>query len=504
MTVSILVVAALAVLKLVIHLATAGNYGLFTDELYFLAAGEHLAWGYVDMPPLTAVQAAVARALFGESVFGIHVLPALLGAGLVLLTGLIVHRLGGNWLAQALAGVAVLSAAVYLVVNSYLSMNSVEPLIWMGMAYVIIGLIQTEDRRLWLAFGALAGLGMLNKHTTALFAAAMVIGLLLTPQRKLMWNRWFLLGGLLGFLIFLPNLIWMIQHDFPFLELQANIRASGRNVDLNVLEFLRDEVMFLHPLTLPLWLGGLGYFFFHPQGKRYRALGWTFLGVLALLLLTDGRTYYLAPAFPMLFAGGAVLFAGWARPGVRRWLVGGYLGLLALGGILLAPMSLPVLSPETYVKYSRALGMAPPDVETANTGKLPQLFADRFGWPEKAQQTAEIYQSLSPEEQEVTAIFASNYGDAGAIDFYGPALGLPKAISGHLNYWYWGPRDYTGEIIIGLGIDPQSTRSLFESCEIVAQASNPWSMPRERFPIYLCRGLKMPLNELWPDVKNWN
>lgn len=504
LTGAIVVVLVAALCKLLLHLLTAGNYGLFTDELYFLAAGEHLAWGYVDMPPLTAVQAALARVLFGESVFGIHVLPALLGAGLVLLVALVVHALDGDWLAQALAGLAVIIAPGYLLVDSYLSMNSVELLIWLGCAYLVIRIIQTGDTRLWLAFGALAGLGMLNKHTTALFVAAVVAGLLLTPQRKLIWNRWFLLGGALGLLIFLPNLIWMFQHDFPFLELQANIRANRRNVELSALEFLRDVVVFMHPLTLPVWLGGLAYFFFHPQGKRYRALGWAFLFVLAALLVTHARTYYLMPAFPMLFAGGAVLIGGWARPGARRWLTAGYLALMIAGGIILAPTGLPVLSPESYVKYERSLHLAPPDLETAATGTLPQLYADRFGWPEMAQKTAEVYRSLTPEEQKVAAIFGNNYGEAGAIDFYGPNLGLPKAIGGHLNYWYWGPRDYTGEIVIGLGVDPASLPKLFDSCEIAARADDPWSMPRERFPIYLCRGLKMPLNQLWPELKKWD
>ena len=189
------IVGILAAVKLLVHLATATNYGAFGDELYFLAAGEHLAWGYVDFPPLTAVQAWLARALFGESVFGIHLLPALLGAGLVLLTGLIVHELGGKRFAQALAGLAVLVAGIYLYVNSYLSMNSVEPLIWMGCAWVLIRMIKTGNTRLWLAFGALAGLGLLNKHTMVLFGAALMAGLLLTPARKLLWSRWLLLGG---------------------------------------------------------------------------------------------------------------------------------------------------------------------------------------------------------------------------------------------------------------------------------------------------------------------
>jgi len=186
------ILGILAAVKLLVHLLTAANYGLFGDELYFLAAGEHLDWGYVDMPPLTAVQAWLARSLFGESVFSIHLFPALLGAGLMLLTGLIVYELGGRRFAQTLAGLAVLIASVYLYVNSYLSMNSVEPLIWIGCAWMLIRMIKAGNTKLWLAFGALAGLGLLNKHTIALFGAALVAGLLLTPARKLLRSKWFL------------------------------------------------------------------------------------------------------------------------------------------------------------------------------------------------------------------------------------------------------------------------------------------------------------------------
>jgi hypothetical protein len=345
---------------------------------------------------------------------------------------------------------------------------------------------------------------MLNKHTMALFVIGVVLGLLLTSQRHLLWDKWFVIGGAIGFLIFLPNLIWMARNGFPFFELLANIREDGRNVSLTPFEFLRDEVMFLNPLTLPLWLGGLAYFFFHPKGKQYRVLGWAFLIVLAALLGADGRTYYLAPGFPMLFAGGAVLFEGWARTPVRRWIEIAYIGLMVVAGVLLAPTSLPVLPPEKYVPYTRALGIAPPEIETANSGQLPQLLADRFGWPEMAQATASVYNSLTPEEQAVTAIFGESYTKAGAIDLYGPALGLPKAIGGHLNYWYWGPRDYTGEIVIALGSDPRELRPLFEECVIAGGVQHKYAMPRENFPIYLCRGIKTPLAELWPEVKKWD
>ena len=498
-----LVVLGLAVLKLVIHLLTAGNYGLFVDELYFLAAGQHLAWGYVDMPPLTALLGWLAKAIFSDSVMGIHVIPALAGMGLVLITGLLVREFGGGRWAQLMAGLSIIIAGVFLAANSYLSMNSIEPLIWMGCAYVLIRLIKTKDSRLWLGFGLLAGLGLMNKHTMLVFGFALAAGLLLTPARKHMFNRWFLCAGLLAFIIFLPNLIWNIQHNFPILELQANIRQSQRNVQLNPIQFLLEEIVYLHPLTLPIWLAGLIWLFFNPTGKVYRALGWAFLITFGVLLATQGRTYYLAPAFPMLIAAGSVAVEAFLNVHKLHWLRLVYPSLLILGGIVAAPFFLPVLTPEQYVNYSTALGMRTPRLETFQESDLPQLFADRFGWPEMAQATARVYRSLSPEEQAQTIIFGGNYGDAGAIDFYGPGLGLPRAYSGHQNYFYWPPGEQQGAVMIALGMDPGDLLTYYKKVEAVDRVSNPHAMAYQNFPIYLCREPIRNLAEHWSALKNW-
>lgn len=497
------IVIVLVAIKLLIHLLTAANYGLFRDELYFLACGQHLAWGYVDQPPLVAGLAWLARALFGTSVFGIHVIPALAGAGLVALTGLFVHELGGKGFAQILAGLGTIVASVYLTIHSYLSMNAVEPLIWTGCAYLLVRLIRTGNARLWLAFGVLAGLGLLNKHTMAMFGLGVVAGLLLTPARRLLWNRWCLLGGTVAFLIFLPNLVWLIQHDFPMLELLANIRANQRNVSLSPLQFVLQQVVLLNPLTLPLWLAGLGYLFFSREGKAYRVLGWAYLVVLGVLLATQGRTYYLAPAYPMLFAAGSVVLEEWLQTARVRWLRPVYVTLLVVGGVILAPFYLPVLPPETYIRYAETLGLGPVKIETHAMGQLPQIFADRFGWPEMAQTTAEVYHSLSPDEQGKVAIFAENYGQASAIDLYGPELGLPPAISGHQNYYYWGPRGHTGEIVIALGVSRQDLRRRFGDVKQAAYVRHVYAMPYESFPIFVCREPKQSLPEIWPEVKNW-
>jgi hypothetical protein len=498
------IVAGIAAVKLAVHLATSGAYGLFVDELYFLACGEHLAWGYVDMPPLTALQAWLARGLFGDSMLAIRLFPAVAGAGLVLLTGTLARELGGRRFAQGLAALAVAVAPAYLAFDSYLSMNAIEPLLWMGGALILVRMTHTGNTRLWLWFGCIAGVGMENKHTMLLFAAALLVGLLLTDGPRLMRTRWFPLGGVLAALIFLPNMVWMIQHGFPHLEMLANIRHNQRNVALTPLQFIGAQILPLHPVALPLWLAGLWSFLGSRTGKPHRALGWAYLLTLGALLATGGRFYYLFPAYPMLLAGGAVAFEAWLA-GWRRARAA-YVTVLAATGILIAPIAMPLLPPEVFIRYTRMLGLSQPQIEHRETSALPQLFADRFGWPEMVATVARVYHALPAEERAKAAIFGNDYGEAGAIDFYGPALGLPKAISGHLTYWYWGPRHYNGDVVIVLGEQHRERlEALFTRVDAVATVGHPYAMHSQHFEVYVCRGLKdNNLQQRWSQLKNWN
>jgi len=492
------IVLAIAAANLVFHLLIANRYGIFRDELYYLACSEHLGAGYVDQPPLIAFIAWIARHVFGESLLGLRFLPAVAGAATVWLTGKLARELGGGALAQGLAALAIFAAPIFLLMSHWLTMNAFEPLVWLACAWCIVRAIHRNEPRSWLWFGVLIGVGMENKYSTAFFAFAVVGALLLTPQRRFLASKWIWLGALSSLLIFLPNFIWMARHNFPFLELMHNIRSSHRDVVRGPIAFIADQAMLLNPILFPLWAGGLVWLF---VGRQFRILGWIYLLVLVAFIALKAKNYYVAPAYPMLFAAGAVAFENlnrlkWARPI--------YLVAIVLVTCLLAPLSVPVLSPENYVAYQKMLGIAPPKAENQPTGPLPQIFADEFGWEEMARKVGEVYNALPPERRAKTAIFANSYGQAGAIDFFGKKYGLPKAISNHQSYWLWGPRDYTGESVIVLGSDGTGDREHFATVEAVGRTDHPYSRRDEHFDIFLCRDLNTTLKALWPKAKKWN
>jgi len=356
---------------------------------------------------------------------------------------------------------------------------------------------------LWVWFGILAGVGLENKYSMAVWGAGILLGLLLTDQRRLLASRWLWVGGAIAFLLFAPNLIWNIHHHFPFLELQANIRRSGRDVALTPVAFFGQEILAMQPLTLPLWLAGFWFFFGAKSGKPWRALGWAWVFTALVILTMSPRIYYLFPAFPLLFAGGAVIWENW----LEGWPTWGKLvwpALMAVNGAMFAPIAIPVLGPEQYVRYTKALHVEQPRVETHRLGPLPQIFADQFGWEEMTATVAQVYHSLPPDIRSKTAIFGQNYGQAGAIDFFGPKYGLPPAISSHQSYFLWGPRGYTGESVIVMDDRQERLEALFTSVRKVAHVSHPYSMPYEHFDVFYCQGMHPPLTEVWPRLKNWD
>jgi dolichyl-phosphate-mannose-protein mannosyltransferase len=491
-------------IALLLHLLTNRRYGYFRDELYYVVCARHLDFGYVDQSPLSILLLRLSQSLLGDSLFAIRLLPALAGAAIVALTGIIAREIGGRAWAIALACAGSLCALFNLAVGNFFSMNAFEPLFWMGAAYLLVRIINSGSPTLWLWFGTLLGLGIENKHSTMFFGVGIFVALLLTPERRHFANKWIWLGGLIALVIALPNILWQALHHWPTYELLTNIGHSNKNVALSPAQFIAQQAVFMNPGTLPLWLGGLFWLFASHDGRRYSVIGIIYLLTLVEFIVLHGKSYYLAPAYPMLFAAGGVaverIFA--AR---LKWIKPVFLGATIAMGALCAPLVLPILPPDKLVAYMRAIHMEPPRTETSHTAALPQIFADQFGWDQLVSSVADVYHHLRPEDKKRAAIFCQNYGEAGAIDFFGPRLGLPPAISGHQNYFLWGPRYWTGDVILVLDTNDEDERELFGSVEDLGQVvSSPWAMPFEqRMHIYLCRDLKISVRELWPRVKKW-
>ena len=492
-----------------LELVTANRYGYFGDEFYHMACGEHLAWGYVDQPPLIALLAWLTRHFFGTSLFSIRLLPALAGLLTVWLTGLIVREFGGGRFAQGLAALCSACAGVYLILDHLFTMNAFEPLFWMGCAYVVIRIIKTGDEKLWLWFGVLAGIGLENKYSIAVFLFGIVVGLLLTRERKTFAGIWIWIGGLIAFVIFLPNLIWNVQHHFPFLELMHNIRESGRDLTFTPLGYIRAQVFMMTPVTFPVWLFGVLYFFFFKTGKPFRVLGWAFISVLLILIVLHGKDYYAAPVYPMMFAGGAIAIEQISTARRLGWLKPFSFTLVLLGTLALLPLFVPVLSPESFLRYQAHLPFKiQPDEKSMLQEPMPHYYSGCFGWPDLIRAVAEAYSNVPAKDRADTAIYADDFATAGAIDLLGPKYGLPKAIGGHQSYWLWGPRNYTGGSMIVVGGTPDDARKWFDDVSVVADLHNPYTGTAYGWAnktVLLCRGKKFAsLTEVWPRLKHWD
>jgi len=494
--------------KLLIHLLTAQGYGYFRDELYYLACADHLAFGYVDQPPLSIFLLWLVRSLFGDSVFALRLLPAVAGAVTVWLVGLITRELGGRGFAQALAMLAAIAAPIYLALDHVYSMNALDLVFWPLAVLLLIRVLQEPSQNRWLLLGLVLGLGLQNKISILWLGFGILVGLLLTRQRRLLATPGPWLAGGVALLVFLPYLVWQVLHDWPTLEFMA--RATGEKMAAkSALSFLAEQIRVLNPTTLPIWLAGLVFLLTAKTVERFRPLAWIWITVFLLLVLSgSSRANYLAPAYTWLFAAGAVFWEGLCerlRVPFGQLLRPALIAPLVISGVVLSPMALPVLAVENYVAYSQALGFAPSTDERKELAELPQFYADMHGWESIVETVASVYDTLSPEEQNVAAFFTGNYGEAGAIDLLGRSRGLPVTVSGHNNYWMWGPRGRTGEVVIGIGGSEEYLGEIFEKVELAARTDCGYCMPYENDqPVWVCRGLRKPIEELWPELKHFD
>ena len=496
-------VFAIAAGKLVLHCLFNNRYGYFRDEFDYLSCGDHLAWGYVDQPPLLPFLVRLSRVILGDSLRSIRFLPALAASVTVILGALIARELGGKRFALVLTAISVLIAPQFLSNGSLLTTNCLEPIFWLSCAYFAI-LAVRRDPRYWVAFGISAGLGLEEKYSIAVFGFAIVTGLLVTSERRVLLGKWFWLGGAAAFLIFFPNLVWNVQNHWPFLELMRNIRAEGRDVQLSPLQFFLQQILLLHPLTALIWISGLIALLFSDRFKPYRFLGWCYLISFTAFVVLKGKNYYLGPIYPMLMAAGAVICERaieWSR---QQWLKPALLALMLLGGAWLAPIVVPVFSVDRFIAYMNTLPFKLPRSEHSHErALLPQHYADQFGWAEIAAATAQAWARVPAQARSDCGIFGQNYGQAGAIDFFGPRYGLPKALSGHQTYYLWGPRGYSGQCLVVIGDRKEVLEQLFDKVEYVAEGDNPYALERH-VPVFVCHGPKFgTLAELWPRIKKW-
>ncbi|MDH3492095.1 MAG: glycosyltransferase family 39 protein [Acidobacteriota bacterium] len=495
---------AIASVKLLLFLYVGGRYGYFRDELYFLASTDHLAFGYPDHSPLSIWIGAASKTIFGDSLYAIRFLPALAGALKIILTGLIVREFGGKHLATLLACICVLAAPVYLSIDNLMGMNAYEPVFWMGCVLSYLWAVKKENPSYWLMFGAFVGLGLMNKHSTFFFALALAAGFIITQDRKAFKNVHIWIGAGVAFLLFLPNVIWQYQNDWATLELLRNVAASGKNVVLAPHQFIFQQILIHNPLTFPVWLAGLVFLLFRENGRRFRALGLAYLITLGLMIYFAAKHYYLSPVYPMLFAAGGVFWEDLLSSKlIGKVAMAVHCAFVLAVGAVLAPMAVPLIPVQNVPAYAAAIGLPSTKTEVGHTGELPQIFGDQFGWEEMVAQVADVYRALPEEDRKKAAIFGGNYGQAGAIDKFGTQFGLPKAISPHQSYFLWGPRDYDGSVVILLGTSVKDAERYFESVEKKTRVDNPFSMPYEKYNILVCRNLKKPLMELWPELKNW-
>lgn len=497
-----LVVAAIT---LALHLGVnaTGGSDYFRDEFYYIACARNLDWGYVDHPPFSILILRGVLAFLGDSIFALRLLPAVASAVMVVLTSRVARELGGGAAAAALSAIAVAVAPISLILGGFYSMNVFEPLFWTGAGLLAITLVRTDNARLWVYFGLVVGLGLQNKHSMGFFAAALVFGVLATRPR-LLATRWFWIGVGAAGVLFLPNVIWQIDHGWPTVEFARNAQA-WKNVAMSPLEFLAALLVFHHPAAAPLWIGGATALVVHPSLRRYRALAITFVLLFVLFILQRGKPYYLSPLVPMLAAAGAVAFeAAAANRGLRR-ATRVYAGVLVIAGLVTLPLFLPVLPIDRYLRYAAPFGLTEVRMERHGPTELPQWLADRFGWREMVAEVARVYATLPVEERQQTLIFAQNYGEAGAVDLLGARVGLPPAISGHNNYWHWGARGRHAETLIIIGGRREDHEQVFESVEAAGTHSHPLAMPFESsLTIYVCRRLKTPLEAVWPRVRHYD
>jgi hypothetical protein len=485
---------------LVMTLLTAGRYGFYGDELYYIACSKHLDFGYVDHPPLVALLTFIERSVFGETKFGLRFLSGVAGAVTVLFSTKIAGTLGGGKLARSLAALSICFAVAFPAMSSFFSMNPVDITLCTVFIYLLSRTIAAPSPEKWIALGVLFGAGLLNKYTFLVLGFSVLFSLIITKRWGVLKSPWMYVGGMISIVMFLPHVMWQIQNGWPTLEFMHNA-TEFKNLSLSPFAFLLQLTISLNPFMLPLWLFGLSYLFLGKETKEFRYLGWIAVAFLLVYLVQNSKTYYVFPIFPLLLSSGAVAIERFSqnyRVGWPKWVMG---LAMVISGTVLMPLAIPILPVPQFVSYAKSLGLWNLiRMEKGEGDVMPIHFVYRLGWEELVDSVSTAYNALPQNEKGECAILASWYGIAGAIDHFGPEHGLPNAICPRNNYWMWGPRNYSGDVVLAVGYDAQFLNQFFDNVERVSYFKNPYAYDAE---IYLCKRPKAPLSEMWIRLKRF-
>ncbi len=486
----------LAVLRLIFHCVTNGQYGFHRDELAFLDNGRHLAWGYVAYPPLTPFVGNIAQNLFGLSLIGVRFFNALAQCVAMVITGLMAKELGGARRTQVVTAVAAAIAPMSLAMGHLFQYIAFDYLWWVLIAYFLIRRLKSNNPQWWLPIGICIGLGMLTKYTMAFYVAGIVVSVLLTPLRNDLRSRWLWFGVAASILVFLPNLVWQIQHEFVSIDMLQHISARDRAMGRSDGFIAQQLYVSANPFTLWLWVVGLAACFFSGDWQRYRPLGWLYVATFALFLLMRGRFYYLAPAYPMLLAVGCVVAERWLQTRTSTWqlrLPRVQYAALAMGAVIAAVLMVP-LGPVHSATWNIA-------------NAVHDNLREQIGWDDLVVEVADIYAQEIAQTEMPIGIIASNYGEAAALNLFGPEQGLPTTISTVNSYWLRGYGSPAPEVIIAVGFSMADATKFFAQCHVAGKITNAFGIQNEETmgntDILVCTELRRPWSEIWPTAQTF-
>lgn len=494
-----------AAIVLAVHLTVnlRTPYGLHRDELLYLAMGQHLRFWGMDFPPAIAAIAEISRTLLGDSLTAIRFFPAVFGSALVVMAALIARELGGGRVAQGLAAFCVVTSPLFLRSANLLQPVVMDQLIWTGALYALVRLCRGYGPGGWLLLGLVLGLGLLTKFSVGFIAVAIAVGVLSSPLRTELLTPWPWIGAGIALVLGAPSLVGQIRLGFPVLAQMADLRDSQLE-RITAADFLLGQLLW-GPAVL-LAIVGLYALLARPELRSFRSLGWSCVAALAALALLHGKAYYAGPLYPALFAAGTVSFERSAQ-GVRGEIAqAATAAVLFFFALVTLPLGIPILSPPAMAGYAASLGVeAAVRTNTGELGALPQDYADMLGWEEQVAAVARVYHALPAEQRRQAVVVAGNYGEAGAIDFYGPGYGLPGAVSPTGSYWFFGPGELPGNVVVTIGVPEGELGRYFDSVRAAAAVRHPWAVAEERsLTIFVASGPRSTLQQIWPSLAGRN